>query len=828
MQFIACGGGNEVGASCYLLKSGGRNYLIDAGIRMGGKEEDRLPDLSQLQQHGGIHCVIITHAHLDHIGALPLVHMAFPEAPIYCTPPTRMLMQVLLFDAIKVMTSRWEKEKEVLLYPHEAVTATLSAVKEIPCRQKLFIDDHSTVEFYPAGHILGAAMVQIRTKEGTALFTGDFSLLPQRTVEGALLPRSHPHLLVSESTYGTQLHANRTIEENRLVESVSAVLHRKGKVLVPAFSLGRAQEVLLILKEARRKGFMPDCPLYADGMVKNVCAIYGAFHEYLARPLQKDARRGESLFFNQERNEIAVEGKDRQAIVDGPPCVIVSSSGMLTGGPSVFYAKALAGDERNALFLTGYQDEESPGRRLMELADAKDERRLVLDGESVAVNCSIGKYALSAHADSGQIAALISRLCPADVVLVHGDDNARYSLAKQITGKSAVHVPLNGDSLQMSHKAYRGAEIEQPQPLAPGKPIDRESVETLREHILTGPKPDRLFSLQDLAQLLSGEEREVAALEQLRTVIEREAGLFVKDTKRPFLFRAAARAEGSTRLEMNAAFAAVDRIFRDCHDLYRRGANVDNHQLVLYFNFPLVAKKRFENELKILAVETCWDVTMNPTTNSGVLLEKALRLFPEGVLLKNPSLYTEEQYVKVKVKGGTLDERSKEEKAAHFLELTGYRLVFEEAAISPALPQKTTFIDGRMEQNLTFSLIKEAFRETTVQRTSLKKKTTGEPYLEISFISMQIGERFREKLDKLSKETGWDITINPEPNQHLIKEKARTLIPSSWGVKKEPGFFGKERQVRVKVLVLPPDEEISKISKQFEEETGFELKVVLD
>jgi Cft2 family RNA processing exonuclease len=828
MQFTACGGANEVGASCYLLKSGGRSYLIDAGIRMGGKEEDRLPDLSQIQQQGGVHCVIITHAHLDHIGALPLIHAAFPDVPIYCTPPTRMLMQVLLFDAIKVMSSKWEKEQEVLLYPQEAVTAMLTAVKEIPCRQKLFIDDHSTIEFYPAGHILGAAMVQIRTKEGAALFTGDFSLLAQRTVEGAMLPRSHPHLLVSESTYGTQLHANRTIEESRLVESVSEVLQRKGKVLIPAFSLGRAQEVLLIMKEARRKGMIPECPLYADGMVRNICAIYGGFHEYLARPLQKDARHGESLFFNQEKKEIAVDPRNRQAIIDGPPCVIVSSSGMLTGGPSVFYAKALAGDEKNALFLTGYQDEESPGRRLMALADAKEERRLVLDGESVTVSCSVGKYALSAHADGGQIAALVAKLSPADVVLVHGEDGSRYSLAKQISGKSAVHAPLNGESLALSHRTFRGAEVEKPQPLAPGKTIDREAVEMLREHILASPGPDRLFSLQDLTQMLRGEERDTEALGQLRNVIEREAGLFVKDSKRPFLFRAAARAEGSQRLEMNAAFAAVDRLFRDCSDLYRRGANIDTHQIVLYFNFPIVAEKRFENEIKSLAAETGWDVQVNPSTNSGILIEKAVRLFPEGLLLKNPSFYNEERYVKVKITAGALDETAKNGKAAHFLDMTGYRLVFEEAAQSPGLPQKTTFIDGRMEQNLAFSLIKDALRETAVQRISLKRRAAGDPYLEVSFISRQVGERFREILDRLSEETRWEIAINPEPNQHLIKEKARALIPPSWGMKKEPGFFGHERQVRVKVPVLPSESEIADIAAKLSAETGFELKVVPD
>jgi len=828
MQFIACGGANEVGASCYLLKSGGRNFLIDAGIRMGGKDEDRLPDLSQLQEQGGVHCIIITHAHLDHIGALPLVHSAFPESPIYCTPPARMLMQVLLFDAIKVMTSRWEKEQEVLLYPQEAVTAMLSAVKELPLRQKLSIDEHSTVELYPAGHILGASMVQIRTKEGSALFTGDFSLLPQRTVEGAMMPRSHPHLLVCESTYGTQLHASRAIEESRLIESVAEIVKRKGKVLIPAFSLGRAQEVLLILKEARRKGLMPECPLYADGMVKNICAIYGGFHEYLARPLQKDVRRGESLFFNPDRNETAVDIKNRQAIVDGPPCIIVSSSGMLTGGPSVFYAKALAGDERNALFLTGYQDEESPGRRLMELFESKEERRLFLDGESVAVKCSIGKYALSAHADGGQIAALAAKLAPEDLVLVHGEDSARYGLARQIQGKSRVHAPLNGEPLIMSHKVFRSAAPEKPQPLAPGKPIDREAVELLRDHILSGPKPDRLFSLQELAQLLCGDGGEPALLNQLRSVIEREVGLFLRDSKRPFLFRAAARAEGSHRLEMNAAFAAVDRIFRDCPDLYRRGANINTYQITLYFNFPLIAEKRYEKELKSLMAETGWEIQVSPSTHSGVLLEKAIRLFPDGTLLRNPSLYNEEQYVKVKLGGGLLNEREKEEKAAAFLEMTGYRLIFEEASQPAALTQKKVFIDGRMEQNLAFSLIKDTLRGTAVQRISLKRKAAGGPYLEVSFISRQVGERFRETLDRLSEETRWEIEINPEPNQHLIKEKARALIPPSWGVKKEPGFFGQDRQVRVRVMVMPPDDEIALISGKFSEETGFELRVVLD
>jgi len=263
-----------------------------------------------------------------------------------------------------------------------------------------FADDLEVL-FYPGGHILGASCIVLYTADGNVLYTGDFSVTPQKTVDGILVPPVRPDLLITETTYGTRLHANRETEEKRLCETVGQVLRTGGKVLIPAFALGRAQEVILILQEAQRTGLVPPVPIWVDGLVKNICGAYSSFPDDLGRKLSQRTSKEHNPFFPERGKVRAVLPPQREEIVSGGPCAIISSSGMLTGGPSVFYAQALAGDEANAIFITGYQDEESPGRALLNLLDAREERFLSLQGRKVRVACRIDRYSLSAHADSG-------------------------------------------------------------------------------------------------------------------------------------------------------------------------------------------------------------------------------------------------------------------------------------------------------------------------------------------------------------------------------------------------------------------------------------------
>ena len=255
MRITFCGGAGEVGASCYLVEAEGKRILLDCGVRM-GNAKDPLPDFRLIQEHGGVDAVVLSHAHLDHSGALPIISREYPQAPIFMTHATKDLVRALLYDSLKIMA----QEEEIPIYAEKHVELML---KRIVCYspQTYFTVPDSGIQlsFYQAGHILGAAAVELKSAEGTLFFSGDISFARQHTVGGAAIGKLRPDVAVFESTYGDKLHANRQGEELRLVETVKEAIASGGKVLIPAFALGRAQEEIMILQRAMNKGIFPEC-----------------------------------------------------------------------------------------------------------------------------------------------------------------------------------------------------------------------------------------------------------------------------------------------------------------------------------------------------------------------------------------------------------------------------------------------------------------------------------------------------------------------------------------------------------------------------------------
>ncbi|WP_256201157.1 MBL fold metallo-hydrolase [Thermoanaerobacter thermocopriae] len=354
MKAIFSGGANEVGASCYLINLDGKNILLDCGIRM-SSTKDNLPDFRLIQEHGGVDAIIVSHAHLDHTGALPIISRMYPQAKIYMTHATKDLTRVLLYDSLKIM----ERESEIPIYAENHVKDMLDRVLCYTPGYTFtpFSDSQIKVTLYPAGHILGAASVYITSEEGSVFYSGDFSGFRQNTIEGAFISKLRPDVAIFESTYGDKLHANRELEETRLVERVSSIINEGGKVIIPAFALGRAQEIILILKKAINKGLLKT-KVYVDGMVREVCRVYKLNPNYLRQNLAKKIFKGNDIFFDD--NVIAVEKPEMREEIIKESCVILSSSGMITGGPSQWYVEKLAQDEKNLIAITGYQDEESP------------------------------------------------------------------------------------------------------------------------------------------------------------------------------------------------------------------------------------------------------------------------------------------------------------------------------------------------------------------------------------------------------------------------------------------------------------------------------------
>ncbi len=841
MKLHLLGGAGEVGASCVLVEAAGLRVLVDAGVRMGSAQQDRLPDLARATERGGLDEVLVTHAHLDHTGALPLVHGAFPRAGVWMTGPTLGLVRILLLDALKVMELKSGQEGEIPLYPASAVEALLARARAVPLLEPVALCGGAIrATFFPAGHVLGAAAVGLETSEGNLLVTGDVSLTDQLTVSGMPRPRFSPDVVVCESTYGARLHASRKAEEERLAETVLEVLRGGGKVLIPAFALGRAQEVLLILRRALARDGAPAATVWVDGMVRSICGVYSQFGECLSPLLRERAESGRGLFYTADGRVRPVGSPDeREAILAGGPCVIVASSGMLAGGPSAWYAARLASDERALIAITGYQDEEAPGRRLQEVASGASQE-LVIDGRAIPVRCRVASYALSAHADAQELTGLVTSLSPREVVLVHGDGAAREALARSLfaAGCQRVHLPATGDTLELEAGAAGARPRRAVAGLGQGRPLDGAALRELHRHLWQGERRGASYSASELAEAWYGTARLPADLTALRELLRADPRLFVADARRPFLYRCAdplapprpaasgsgAARDEAGRLEQNAALAIIDEVLGPDSGLYRRGAERETWSLRLCFRFPDVARARHAQALEAIAARTGWNVVVHPEAHLASLEQLALQLLGQEVpQVRKVAIHAAERVVRVSAPARP-DAAWLEETARRFAEETGFGLEVKTAAGGTPAARQAYDESGRMEINLALAEIDKAFagKEHGPYKKSKKTGADGE-WIELAFVSPEVGARYDEVIDDLAFRTSWRIRVAPSVDQQAVLRLVRELLPAGWKVSKGPGLDVAGRKVKLKLVVAPAAEELAEVTAQLLRATGFSL-----
>ncbi|MDP4179935.1 MAG: MBL fold metallo-hydrolase, partial [Bacillota bacterium] len=580
MKVGFCGGAAEVGASCIMLNLDGKNIILDCGMRIGSSKE-YLPDLGMIQENGGVHAIVISHAHMDHTGSLPVLSREYPEAKIYMTHATKDLVRVLLYDSLKIMEYR---EAEIPVFAEVHVKNMLD---RIICFSPGFtfhpMDNDISVTFYNAGHVAGAAAIYICGKEGAFFYSGDFSLQPQKTVEKASFPKLRPDVAVIESTYGDKLHSSRETEEKKLVEKVGEIINSGKKILIPAFALGRAQEIILILKSAINKGILPPFKIYTDGMVNDICRVYKQNPNYLKSQLSKKALKGVDIFFDD--NIMAVTGKQpqREEIINSKePCCIIASSGMLTGGSSQWYAQKLALDEGNFIALTGYQDEESPGRQLLELSDNPDDTDRVLKlGElTVPVKCGIGKFGLSAHADKTGIISLTHSLSAKKVFYIHGNTDVIHNLANEVQKeyRGQIFAPSNGDlfdiSLNNPRKQLVRNELNH---INKVQKLTQENINELWHFIINTYGKDRAFTVEELLFIWSGSHAFNEDDLKEAIILVNSTPYFEPELKRPFMFHAINEEalmsfEKNGPMEVNAMLSLIDSHFPKEAGIYKKGA----------------------------------------------------------------------------------------------------------------------------------------------------------------------------------------------------------------------------------------------------------------
>ncbi len=453
------GAAQSIGASCFRVQIGPYEIVLDTGTRPKG--QNPLPAFEKLTQPD---LLLITHAHQDHLGALPVFHRLFAGTPMICTPGTRELAHVMLRDGLSVQQRNEDTDP---LFNELELEQALFRLQTQPIGQDFEPLPGLTVRFIYAGHIVGAACIYLRYGERSLVYTGDFHIASSRTTEGLRLSDlPQADMLITESTYGNTHHPSRKQQERELIDAVSQVVKQGGNVLIPAFALGRAQELILAFRqhaEFQKLGI----PIYIDGLVRAVTDCLRSHLSLLPETVQRFAQTQEPFFSPAAPEIIPISRREDRPLAMARPSVIIASSGMLSGGASVYYAQTLLERENAALFISGYTDEESPGRRVQALTTGSV---LNLAGQDITVRAQVKRFSLSAHADKTGICQVIERVSPRSLILIHGSRDALHELARtsDLQQKYLIHIPSVGeeiayDSVPAHLPPQHLAQMQQPQ-----------------------------------------------------------------------------------------------------------------------------------------------------------------------------------------------------------------------------------------------------------------------------------------------------------------------------------------------------------------------------
>ncbi len=438
ISIFTLGGFKQVGRSCILITTSESKILLDCGIHPGVKESwkayPRLDwvnlDLTQLD------AVIISHAHLDHTGFLPMLYKYGYQGPTYCSDPTLALMTMLQSDFVKIA----DKEGGNILYDLKDVREVIKHTITLPYGLVTDVSPDTKLVMNNAGHILGSATIHLHIGEGAhnIVYTGDFKYGRTLLLDSAVWNYPRVETLIMESTYGARedVMPSRTEVEEYFVNTINNIIKQGGKVVIPVPAVGRSQEMMLVLDKYMREKKMVEAPIFIEGMISEATAIHIAYPEYLAKDLRNKILVDDENPFLSDYFTIIDHPKNREEALEQGSAIIMATSGMLEGGPVIDYFSKLASSDKNGVVFVSYQIPGTMGRRVL---DGSKQVSILDDRGKIKildVNCEVSKVeGFSGHSDYNQLMRYVGKLRSKlqYVIINHGERRKIDNMANMIS-----------------------------------------------------------------------------------------------------------------------------------------------------------------------------------------------------------------------------------------------------------------------------------------------------------------------------------------------------------------------------------------------------------
>ncbi len=447
------GSAREVGRSCMLLQTPVSKILLDCGINVAANDKEKFPifnipefDISELD------AIIISHAHLDHSGLLPYLYKMGYKGPCYMTHPTRDISALLALDFIGVAY----KQAAAPLFSSKDVSEMVKHSICLNFNEVTDVTPDIRITFYNSGHALGSALTHINIGNGlhNLLYTGDYKYGKSKLLDQAVASFPRVESVITESTYGakTDVLPPREQSEEELIQKVNKTIERGGKVLIPELGLGRAQETMLILEEAMGFGKLQKVPIYIDGMIWDINAIHTAYPDFLSARVRSQIFADNNPFLSEIFSRVG-SAQERKKVIEGGPCIVLATSGMLVGGASVEYFREFAINEKNSIIFVCYQGVGSLGRSVQ---DGLKETTMFVDGkeEKIKINLEVDTITgLTAHAGRNEIMAFFNNIRPKPrrIIINHGEVSKSLDLASALykTTRIETNVPRGLETLRL-------------------------------------------------------------------------------------------------------------------------------------------------------------------------------------------------------------------------------------------------------------------------------------------------------------------------------------------------------------------------------------------